>query len=454
MSNSPQRSIPEDGLDLTRIVIDVFRATGEPISEPALRDLVVDTAGVLTTNGFAGALAWAMAETTDYGQPLLTRSAEAALHPHPEMVAARADCGIHPAVIILLVRQTREALEVGSESVLEAAISRLRRAAETHPSGAAAAASIGFQIMDQGEPAGRLFVLIVMEHGWPEIAAAAAGRLASSYQATRDHETAELFWRYAVDRGLTEHLPEAEVELAYCTYRQGREEEATELLRAAEPQTAYRYARALDERGESEAAFWAYDAVIVGGDPTAAPMAAYVAGLQSEIAERFDVACRYYETAVGFPSFEFRTQSAVNLARLAQVLLTHDRAPSAIRALAWAADAGSPEDPDSIFNPAVTQLTLLLIRHPAEYPVVLQQAPQQVAACVSAVYPTALENVGRIPDAIRACEIAIASGRPQPAWEAGRNLGRLLRIHEDIPNSSAALAMVADPPAPGRGRAV
>jgi len=450
MTDSPQRSISDDGLDLARIVVDVVRATGEPISEPALRDLVVDTADVLTADGFAGALAWAVAATADDGQPLLTRSAEELLHPHPAMVEARAGCEIHPAVIILLVRQTRAALEAGDESALEVAISRLRRAAETHPSGAAAAAAIGFPIMDQGEPAGGLFLIIVMEHGWPGVAAAAVGRLASSHQTIGDYETAEVFWRRAVDRGITEHLPEAEVELAYCTYRQGREDEAAELLRAAEPQAAYRYARALDERGEPEAAFWAYDAVIVGGDPTAAPMAAYVAGLRSEIAERFEEACRYYEAAVGFAGFEFRMQSAVNLVRLAQVLLTRDRAPAAIRALAWAADAGSPEDPESIFNQAAVQLTLLLIRYPDEYPVVLREAPHQVAACVSAVYPTALENVGRISDAIRACEIAIGSGRSQPAWEAGRHLGRLLRIHEDIPNGRAALAMVADPP-PDRG---
>src|SRR4051812_37031333 len=113
MGDSVEGSIPDGGLDLARIVIDVVRATGEPISEPALRELMVDTGGVLTADGFAGALAWALAATTDDGQLLLTRSAEAMLHPHPDMVAARAGGEIHPAVIMLLVLQTREALEAG-----------------------------------------------------------------------------------------------------------------------------------------------------------------------------------------------------------------------------------------------------------------------------------------------------------------------------------------------------
>ena len=105
----------------------------------------------------------------------------------------------------------------------EAAIEYLRTAAQAHPDAAGAAGFIGNAFLQLGGiTTGAAFMMIVIENGEPEFAAAAASVLAGKLEDAGDLEGAAMALRYLVDMNLPEYLPRAAFTLAGWLTRLGR----------------------------------------------------------------------------------------------------------------------------------------------------------------------------------------------------------------------------------------
>jgi tetratricopeptide (TPR) repeat protein len=381
---------PEDraGMALCLLAIDLHRVSGTPVAEKSLRDLLPRYLGTDEAEDavFTAALAWATRQVPGTNvillrpttQPDRTRAWEV----HPALIAAdsRRSRPIHGAVVEMLAFRAVALLRQESEEV---AVEYLRAAAQAHPSAARAAAFIGDSFLKLGELAtGSPFLMIVVEHGEPELAAPIAGMLAQELHDTGDLEAASAVMRRLVDMNLPMYLPRAAFTLAgwltrlgrpeeACQYfqravesgdpeymaraavplgallmRQGRLAEAAEAVRAAAQgdgqhsvQAAALLGEALSRLGDLQGAELAYGKVVASGNSELAPGASYALS---------NVRARRGDTRGAVEALRFVVQSSDPLAAEAGVWLGRllqelgDRA-GAQRAWERAIETGHPE---------------------------------------------------------------------------------------------------------------
>lgn len=123
---------------------------------------------------------------------------------------------------------------------------------------------------------------------------------------------------------------------------------------------------------------------------------------------------------------------------------TSGRLDAAADAFVRAIDAITRDDDETLFA-ATARLAALLQAHREQYQRILREASGRAAAYAVIGLAYRLELHDDIDAAKQACELAIASGRYQPARTAADALGRLLRVYEDIPNCKEEIARVGVP---------
>lgn len=129
---------------------------------------------------------------------------------------------------------------------------------------------------------------------------------------------------------------------------------------------------------------------------------------------------------------------------LGSLLLASGRPDAAADAFVRAIDAITRDDDETLFA-ATARLAALLQAHREQYQRILREASGRAAAYAVIGLAYKLELHDDIDAAKQACELAIASGRYQPARTAADALGRLLRVYEDIPNCKEEIARVGVP---------
>jgi Tfp pilus assembly protein PilF len=472
---------PEDpvGMALCLLTIDVQRVSGDAVDERILRHLLPRYLGSDVDDVvFRGGLAWAARPVLGTEGSLLrqtTRPDGAQVwEAHPAAIAADARTGrpVQEAVVQLLVDQLT-ALRLAVES------DDPRLAAE-------AAVRLGDLLGKLGDQAdARWAYERAVDSGHEEHAPMAAYLLGLHLEIEGDHAGAYRAYRVAALAPATPFGPQAAMNLGNLAFRNGERRLAEEGWRlAAEsdhpehaPAGAFNLGGLLQEAGDLDGARRAYEQAAASGRELSSSRAAFKLGCLLERLGDEEGAMAAFQQARSWPESEvFRAacyklgilrwkrdekkaaqslfedavragdDSVIAPAEVAmgRLLLASGRHDAAADAFVRAIDA-TPRDDDDLLRDVTPRLAMLLQAHREQYPRILHDASERAAAYATIGLAYTLELHEDVEAAKQACELAVASGRNQPARNAAHVLGRLLRVYEDIPNAKAAMARLRAP---------
>lgn len=403
---------------LCQLVIDYYQVLGVPVSEALLSILLKQTLGAdrITSEGLQSALDWAESVLAGADFPLLICSAAAdgtrSWRPHPSSIdsGTRDRRPIHRVIVGVLSEMASLIAEGDSTST---AMQYLANAARANPSTAPAAAKVGQRFIESGDlSTGKQFMLITIQFGDRDTAALVAGGLVEILASAGDVEGKREVLELLVELRSPEYHSRALFLLGECLTDLGRPEAAESRFRAVIETQHDRYVRL----GA------AHLAILLSQS-----------GRSAEAAEKVGL-------ALAGESSSASSEAASQLLRLADAVTDPARSVDAYAAIIDGCAIDNPH-----LSRFVANLSSILSLHIEQFPRILQEHSGWTAGWSVVALANSLEFVD-LEAAVQVCEVAILSGRSEPARDAARVLGRLLRTHEDVPNAAEAISCIVRNP--------